>query len=255
MGSIKTVFITGASSGIGRACAEIFAKNNYSLILNARRKNILDEISHDLQKTYNIEILTLPFDVSNYTQVHEQIKNIPSKWRNIDVLVNNAGLALGKEPISEGNPDDWNKVIDTNIKGLMYVSREVIPMFTKNKSGHIINIGSIASKDVYPGGNVYCATKFAVDALTQSMRYELLQHNIKVTAIHPGRTQTEFSTVRFKGDKDKAKQPYAGFKPMGPCDVADAVYYIASLPKHVNVNEIIIVPSAQASSTCFNRVL
>ncbi|MGE9516040.1 MAG: SDR family NAD(P)-dependent oxidoreductase [Solitalea-like symbiont of Tyrophagus putrescentiae] len=255
MRSIKTVFITGASSGIGRACAEIFAKNNYSLILNARRKNILDEICHDLQKTYNTEILPLPFDVSNYTQVNEQIKNIPPQWRNIDVLVNNAGLALGKEPISEGDPKDWDKVIDTNIKGLMYVSREVIPILTEKKSGHIINIGSIASKDVYSGGNVYCATKFAVDALTQSMRYELLQYNIKVTAIHPGRTQTEFSTVRFKGDKNKAKEPYAGFRPMDPCDVAETIYYIASLPKHVNINELIIVPSAQASSTCFNRVL
>lgn len=242
-------FITGATAGIGRAAAELFAKNGYNLIITGRRKERLDEFSDHLKKNFKCEVLTLNFDVRNLKEVEAGISAIPSEWKKINVLVNNAGLAVGLNSIQEGVIDDWERMIDTNVKGLLYMTRNIAPIMIQNGYGHIVNIGSIAGKEVYANGNVYCATKHAVDALNKGMRIDLLPHNIKVTAVNPGMVDTEFSIVRFKGDEDRAKNVYKGFQPLKAEDIAETIYWVASRPAHVNINDIVIMPTVQANAT------
>ena len=244
----KIIFITGATSGIGKASAELFAKNNYDLIITGRRNEKLEELSNKLKNEYNIKVLVLNFDVRDKNAVKSVISSIPDKWKNIDVLLNNAGLAVGLDNIQEGKIENWETMIDTNIKGLLFVSHEIIPLMIKNKKGHIINIGSTAAKAIYEKGNVYCATKFAVDALSKTMRVDLLNQGIKVTQVSPGAAETEFSIVRFNGDKAKAKNVYNGFKPLTAKDIADSIYYVTTLPNHVCINELEITALAQANS-------
>ncbi|HRG51882.1 MAG TPA: SDR family oxidoreductase [Bacteroidia bacterium] len=246
-------FITGATAGIGKSTAEIFAKNGYNLIITGRRKDRLEAFSKLLKDTHKIDVLSLNFDVRNLKEVQEAVKSIPDNWKKINVLVNNAGLAVGLNSIQEGVTDDWDRMIDTNIKGLLYMTRTLVPLMTANGFGHIVNLGSIAGKEVYANGNVYCATKHAVDALSKSMRIDLLPHHIKVTAIHPGMVETEFSIVRFKGDEEKAKNVYKGVQPLTPDDIAETIYWTASRPSHVNINDVIIMPTIQASATTVLR--
>ncbi len=243
------VLITGATAGIGKATAFFFAKNGYNVIITGRRKEHLEKFSKELKVNYKIDVLSLNFDVSNLLEVEKAIKTLPDKWSKINVLVNNAGLAVGLNAIQEGIIDDWERMINTNIKGLLYITRTLTPIMIQNGYGHIINIGSIAGKEVYANGNVYCATKHAVDALNKAMRIDLLAHNIKVTAINPGMVETEFSIVRFKGNEEKAKNAYKGLKPLTPEDIAETIYWAASRPSHVNINEITIMPSVQANAT------
>ena len=242
-------FITGATAGIWRATAELFAKNGYNIIITGRRKERLEEFSAELKSTYKIEVLNLNFDVRNLKEVETAINSIPSEWKKINVLVNNAGLAVGLNPINEGIVDDWERMIDTNIKGLLYITRNISPIMIQNGFGHIINLGSIAGKEVYANGNVYCATKHAVDALNKGMRIDLLPHNIKVTAINPGMVETEFSIVRFKGDLERATNAYKGFQPLLAEDIAETIYWVASRPAHVNINDLVIMPTVQANAT------
>lgn len=249
----KIVFISGATSGFGKACAEKFAANGYDLILNGRRTDRLEKLQTDLETKYNVAALLLPFDVRNEKEVFESIKNIPADWQAIDVLINNAGLALGRDYFDEADVDDWNRMIDTNVKGLLYVAKAIVPFMIHRKHGHIINLGSIAGKQVYEKGNVYCASKFAVDALNQAMRIDLLRHNIKVTAINPGAAETEFSIVRFKGDEATAKKIYDGLVPLSAEDVADVIWYCASLPPHVCINDLSLTCLQQADTIYFNR--
>lgn len=245
----KIVMITGASSGIGKACAEAFAKKGSKLILAARRIDRLKEIKKILEKKFRIEILVLQLDVRKLKDVKAAIGSLPDSWTKIDILLNNAGLARGLHKIYEGNTIHWNEMIDTNVKGLVYVTRMVLPLMVERKSGHVINIGSTAGHEVYPMGNVYCATKFAVKSLTQSIRVDVLDKNIKVSSVDPGMVLTEFATVRFDGDKHRAKRVYDGVKPLSPKDVAEAVIFAATRPNNVNINEIILTPLCQASST------
>ena len=249
----KITLITGATSGIGRSCATIFAKNGHDIIITGRRIDRLEEVSKELISKYGINVLPLAFDIRNNNDVKNAISSLPDEWIKIEILINNAGLAVGLNTIHEGEIDDWERMIDTNVKGLLYISRAVLPLFVKNKKGHVINIGSIAGKEVYPFGNVYCATKHAVDAITKAMRTELVKDGVKVTQIAPGAIETEFSIVRFKGDKEKADGIYKGFKPLEPEDIADIVYYTTTLPSHVNINDLIVMPTAQASSTVFDK--
>lgn len=242
-------FITGATAGIGRATAELFAKNGYNIIITGRRTERLEEFSSYLKSTYKIDVLSLNFDVRHLAEVEKAISSIPEDWKKINVLVNNAGLAVGLNNIQEGVVDDWERMIDTNIKGLLYMTRNVAPIMIKNGYGHIVNIGSIAGKEVYANGNVYCATKHAVDALSKSMRIDLLPHQIKVTAINPGMVETEFSIVRFKGDDERAKNVYKGMQPLKAEDIAETIYWVASRPAHVNINDIVIMPTVQANAT------
>jgi 3-hydroxy acid dehydrogenase / malonic semialdehyde reductase len=241
--------ITGSTSGIGKATAELFAKNGYNIIITGRRKDRLEEFSQQLKSNYKVDVLSLNFDVRNVTEVEKAIISIPAQWKKINVLVNNAGLAVGLNSIQEGVIDDWERMIDTNVKGLLYVTRFLSPVMIENGFGHIINLGSIAGKEVYANGNVYCATKHAVDALNKGMRIELLPHNIKVTAINPGMVDTEFSIVRFKGDDQRAKNVYKGMQPLKSEDIAETIYWVASRPAHVNINDIIIMPTVQANAT------
>ncbi|HMU42674.1 MAG TPA: SDR family NAD(P)-dependent oxidoreductase [Ignavibacteriaceae bacterium] len=245
----KKVFITGASSGIGKSCAIAFAKEGADLILCARRIERLNQLKNELTNKYQISILPLQINVKNYSEVKAAINNIPNEWKSIDILVNNAGLARGFDKIYAANVDHWEEMIDTNVKGLLYVSREIIPLMVDLGSGHIINIGSTAGHEVYPSGNVYAATKFAVKALTQSIRLDVLDKNIRVSSVDPGMVETEFAEVRFSGDKIRAKKVYEGLEPLTPDDVAEAVLFCASRPRNVNINEIILTPLAQASST------
>ena len=245
---MKTAFITGTTSGIGKATAEIFAKNNYKVIITGRRTERLKQLSNKIKKQYKVEVLPLCFDVRNQKEVDKAIHSLSGAWKNIDVLVNNAGLADGFGTIQDGNISDWETMIDTNIKGLLYVSKAIFPLMIAENSGHIINIGSIAGKEVYAKGNVYCATKSAVDALTKAMRIDLLPYNIKVTGIHPGAVETEFSLVRYKGDAAKAKDVYKGFTPLIAEDIAETIWFVASRPAHVTINDIIIMPTAQANT-------
>jgi len=242
-------FITGATAGIGKATAELFAKNGYNIVITGRRKERLDELAAQLKSTFKVDVLTLNFDVRNNKEVEKAIQSLSGDWKKVDVLVNNAGLAVGLGTLQDGVLDDWERMIDTNIKGLLYITRHLAPIMISNGSGHIINIGSIAGKEVYANGNVYCATKHAVDALSKSMRIDMLPYNIKVTAINPGMVETEFSVVRFKGDEERAKKPYIGIKPLTPEDIAETIYWCASRPPHVNINDIIITPSVQANAT------
>ena len=259
----KIVFITGATSGFGEACAYKFAANGYDLILNGRRTNRLQLLADTLEKKYNIAVLQLPFDVQNEKAVVDSIKNMPLEWQAIDVLINNAGLALGRDYFEEADLSDWNTMIDTNIKGFLYVAKAVSqlmvarnassPLKGQGSAGHIINMGSVAGKEVYEKGNVYCATKFAVDAISQGMRIDLLRHNIKVTSINPGAADTEFSVVRFKGDTDTAKKIYDGLKPLTAEDIAEVIYYCTTLPAHVCINDLTITCTQQANAIFFNR--
>ncbi|MDM8173906.1 MAG: SDR family oxidoreductase [Pseudosphingobacterium sp.] len=250
---MKTVFITGASSGIGFACAEIFAREKYNLLLASRRVDRLHAMATDLQNKYGVQIHAIGLDVRDKNLVQKVWDELPENWKVIDVLINNAGLSQGLEPIQEGNTDDWDRMIDTNLKGLLYVTRAVAPAMQERKTGHIINIGSIAGKEVYPNGNVYCSTKHAVDALTKAMRIDLLPYNIKVTSVDPGAVETEFSVVRFKGDRERAKKVYEGFTPLSAEDVAEAIWFAASRPPHVNVNDLLLMPTAQATGTLFHK--
>jgi len=249
----KIVFITGATSGFGEACAYTFAANNYHLILNGRRFERLQTLQENLKEKFKTESYLLPFDVQAQEAVFRSINTLPDEWQNIDVLINNAGLALGRDLFDEGDLKDWDTMIDTNVKGLLYVSKAVVPLMIKNKRGHIINLGSVAGKEVYERGNVYCASKFAVDGITKAMRVDLLQHKIKVTAIHPGAAETEFALVRFKGEQEKAKKTYEGYQPLSAQDVADIIYYTASLPPHVCVNDLVVTSIYQANSIYFNK--
>lgn len=249
----KIIFITGATSGIGKAAAIKFVQNNCDLIITGRRNDRLLELQNQLTPKYNCKILSLNFDVCDKNAVENAINSLTPEWKKIDVLVNNAGLSVGLEPVHEGQYDDWERMIDTNIKGLLFVSRNILPLMIERKSGHVINIGSIAGKDTYPNGNVYCATKHAVDSLTKAMRMELVTHNIKVTQISPGAAETEFSIVRFKGNKQRADKVYEGFTPLSAEDIADAIFYVTTLPPHVNVDDMLLMPTAQANATIFDR--
>ena len=249
----KIVFITGATAGFGEACAHKFAANGYDVIINGRRKERLHTLANALEKKYNIAVFQLAFDVQDEKAVTEAFAQLPVEWKNIDVLVNNAGLAMGRDFFEEANTQDWNTMIDTNIKGLLYVGKAVAACMTERKKGHIINMGSVAGKQLYEKGNVYCATKYAVDAITQGMRIDLLRHGIKVTAINPGAAETEFSVVRFKGDEETAKKIYDGLKPLSADDVADVVYYCTTLPAHVCINDLTITCLQQANAVFFNR--
>jgi NADP-dependent 3-hydroxy acid dehydrogenase YdfG len=253
MNIAKTVFITGATSGFGEACARLFAQNGCRLILNGRRHERLKKLAAELAQQYNALSYLAPFDVQNQQAVFSAIGNLPEEWKRIDVLINNAGLALGRDLFDEASLDDWNTMIDTNVKGLLYVTKAVVPLMIQRQGGHIINIGSIAGKEVYERGNVYCATKHAVDALSQAMRIDLLPHNIKVTAIHPGAAETEFSLVRFKGAEGAAKSVYEGYQPLTAEDVASVVYYTTTLPPHVCINDLVLTCTQQATSAYFNK--
>ncbi len=249
----KIALITGATSGIGKATAEVLAKNGFDIIITGRREEKLLELEKLLQNEHKAEVLSLEFDVRNYTDVEKYLGNLPERWKNIDVLVNNAGLAVGLNSIQEGVVDDWERMIDTNIKGLLYVTRIVSPGMIERKSGHIINIGSIASREVYANGGVYCATKHAVKALSQGMRLDMVNYGIKVTLVSPGAVETEFSVVRFKGDQSRADKVYDGFVPLRAEDVADAIYYAVSAPDHVDVQDVLLMAKAQASATVFHK--
>jgi 3-hydroxy acid dehydrogenase/malonic semialdehyde reductase len=245
----KITFITGASSGIGKACAEVFAREKSNLILTARRTERLKTLADRLEKAYKIKVEYTGLDVRNYDQVEDVINSLDSNWKKVDILVNNAGLSRGLDKIHEGKREDWDEMIDTNIKGLVYVTRHVLPLMIKRKKGHIINIGSTAGHDVYPAGNVYAATKFAVKALSQATRLDVLDKGIKVSSVDPGMVETEFSIVRFRGDKQRAKKVYKGIKPLTPKDVAEAVLFCATRPENVNINQVVLTPLYQASST------
>jgi 3-hydroxy acid dehydrogenase/malonic semialdehyde reductase len=249
---MKKILITGATSGFGKATAERFAKEGHELIITGRREDRLQIIQKTLSETYGIKVHVLAFDVQNRNAVKQQLENNPL-LEGLDVLVNNAGLALGRDLFDEASIDDWDTMIDTNVKGLLYVTKAVLPVFIKNKRGHIINIGSTAGKEVYERGNVYCATKHAVEALSQSMRIDLVRHGIKVTAVHPGAADTEFSLVRFKGSKEKADAVYAGYKPLYAPDVAETIYYVTTLPEHVCLNSIVMTCTAQPNSFYLHR--
>jgi 3-hydroxy acid dehydrogenase/malonic semialdehyde reductase len=245
----KIALITGATSGIGEACAGLFAREGYHVILTGRRLDRLEKLAGSLNKKYNTEIAVCAFDVRDREQVIANLDNLPAKWKKVNVLINNAGLSQGLDPLQNGSYDDWDTMIDTNVKGLLYVSKLVSNWMIANGSGHIVNLGSIAGKEVYPNGNVYCATKFAVNALNEAMRIDLLPHGIKVTCVNPGATETEFAEVRFKGDKARAKKVYDGFEPMVADDIAEAIWFAVSRPAHVNINELTITPTAQATVT------
>jgi NADP-dependent 3-hydroxy acid dehydrogenase YdfG len=249
----KIAFITGATSGFGKACAVKFAMHGYDLVLNGRREDRLQELCDTLENKYNIAVMTLPFDVRDEAAVFSSIGSLPAEWKKIDVLVNNAGLALGRDFFEEADLNDWNIMVDTNIKGFMYVAKAVSQLMAFHQQGHIINMGSVAGKQVYEKGNVYCATKYAVDAMNQAMRIDLLRHNIKVTGIHPGAAETEFAVVRFKGDEHTAKSVYNGLEPLTAEDIADVIYYCTTLPAHVCINDLTITCTQQADAIYFHR--
>ncbi|SEC53626.1 NADP-dependent 3-hydroxy acid dehydrogenase YdfG [Tenacibaculum sp. MAR_2009_124] len=248
---IKTAFITGATSGIGKATAILFAKNSVNLVICGRRESKLKELKEELQQYAQIH--TLQFDVRNKEEVQKAIESLPEEFKSIDLLVNNAGNAHGLSPIQDGSVDDWDAMIDGNVKGLLYVTKAIMPGMIKNKKGFILNIGSIAAKEVYPNGNVYCASKYAVDALNKGMRIDLNKHNIRVCAIHPGFVETEFSEVRFKGDTERADNVYKGYKALQSEDIADIIYFVTTRPYHVNIEDLIVYPTAQASATIINK--
>ncbi len=245
--------ITGATSGIGKSTAIEFAKHGYDLVITGRRTERLEELKAVLTKEYSIKVLNLCFDVRDEKQVQAAIHSIPVDFKKIDVLVNNAGLAAGLSAIQDGKLAHWEQMIDTNIKGLLYVTKHVSKILIENKKGHIINVGSIAGKEVYANGNVYCATKHAVDALNKGMRIDLLPHGIKVSSVNPGMVETEFSIVRFDGDEERAKKVYENIQPLKPEDIAETIYWMASRPAHVNINDLIIMPTIQANSTTVLR--
>jgi len=245
--------VTGATAGFGEACARLFASHGDNLIITGRREERLQKLARELSESHNIKVVSLVFDVRVLDQVNEAISALEGEWKNIDILVNNAGLASGFDKIQEGNIDDWDKMIDTNVKGLLYVSKAIIPGMIKRKSGHVINIGSTASKEVYAKGNVYCASKHAVEAISKGMRIDLLGTGVKVTQVSPGAADTEFSEVRFHGDKNKAKDVYKGYKPMTGRDIAEMVSFVSNLPPHLNINDLVVTSLAQANSFYIER--
>ena len=249
----KIVLMTGATSGIGEACAEKFAAAGYNIIITGRRSDKLNELKKKLELSCNIKVLALVFDVQDRVAVNEKLTNLPKEWQKIDILINNAGLALGRDSFEDADLDDWDTMLNTNVHGLLYVSKAIVPYMIEQKSGHIINIGSIAGKEVYEKGNVYCASKFAVDAINKSMRIDLLKHHIKVTGIHPGAVETEFALVRFNGDEQKAAATYKGFTPLHAVDIAETIFYCAQLPKHVCINDLVITCTQQAGTYYFNK--
>lgn len=249
----KTVLVTGATAGFGKAIALRFAKEGHRIIAAGRRQERLDQLVKEIQDNYNTEAISLVFDVRSEAAVNEAIESLDTNWRSVDILVNNAGLASGLDPIQDGSTEDWDKMIDTNVKGLLYVSRAIIPIMTERQTGHIINIGSTAGKEVYPNGNVYCASKHAVDAISKGMRIDLLKHGIKVTQIAPGAAETEFSIVRFHGDVQRAKDAYIGYQPMTADDIAELVYYSTTLPQHLCINDLVVTSLAQANSYLIHR--
>lgn len=247
------ILITGATAGFGKATAIKFAAAGWNIIITGRRKERLESLEKNLKSTYNIEVLSLCFDVRNLEEVKAAINSLEEKWQAIDVLINNAGLAAGKGPIQEGLYDDWEQMIDTNVKGLLYMTREIAPLMIKRNQGHIINVASLAGWEAYGGGNVYCGTKHAVRAISRGARIDLVQHNIKVSVVSPGAADTEFSLVRFKWDKDKADSVYEGFQPLQAEDIANSIYFMATQPAHVNIEEIFILPTAQATSNVIHK--
>ena len=249
----KIVLITGASSGIGEACAIKFAASGYSLIITGRRVERLQQLKTNIQARYPVEILTLAFDVQDRKAVENAFASLSADWKQIDLLINNAGLAVGRDSFEDADMDDWETMLNTNVHGLLYVSKAVVPLMIAKKKGHIINMGSVAGKEVYEKGNVYCASKFAVDAINKAMRIDLLKHNIKVTGIHPGAVETEFALVRFKGDENKAAGTYAGIIPLTAGDIADTIFYCAQLPDHVCINDLVISCTQQAGTYYFNK--
>lgn len=253
MSKKRIALITGATSGIGEATAKLLADHSFKLILCGRRKDRLDGLKQLLQ--HKTEVTTLSFDVRNRQEVGDEINSLSEEWKDIEVLINNAGNAHGLAPIQSGNVDDWDAMIDINVKGLLYVSHKVLPVMVANNRGHIINLGSIAGKEAYPNGNVYCGSKFAVDAITKGMRIDLNAHGIKVTAIHPGLVETEFSLVRFKGDEERANSVYKGYQPLKPEDIADLILFSLTRPAHVVVADLVVFPVAQASSTIVKKDL
>ena len=249
----KIIFITGSNSGIGKACAYKFAKEGARLIISARRLNLIEEVASDLRKEFNVEVHTFKLDVKNRKDVIKAVQALPEEWKEIHILINNAGLARGFDKFYNDNPDDWDEMIDTNIKGLLYVTHAVLPGMIERKGGHIINIGSIAGHEAYPKGAVYCATKYAVNAITRSLRMDIIDKNILVSTIDAGMVETNFSNIRFHGDEEKAKNVYKGLTPLTGEDVADAVLYCASRPAHVNISEMTLLAARQASATIAYR--
>lgn len=249
----KTILITGATSGFGKAAALKFAADGWNIIITGRRNERLVELEQQLSNEFKIQVLSLCFDVRNLTEVQQAIHHLPEEWKNIDVLLNNAGLAAGRGPIQDGSYDDWEQMIDTNVKGLLYMTKEVAPLMISRNQGHIINIASLAGWESYGGGNVYCGTKHAVRAISRSARIDLLPHNIKVSVVSPGAADTEFSLVRFKWDKEKADAVYEGYQPLQAEDVANTIYFIATQPQHVNIEEIFMLPTAQATANIIHK--
>jgi 3-hydroxy acid dehydrogenase / malonic semialdehyde reductase len=255
MFSVKNfiVLVTGASSGIGLACARIFAQAEAKVILSARRSERLDTLSQELQKEFNTDVHILPMDVTQRPQVESQLNSLPEDWSKIDILINNAGLSRGLDKLYEGNIQDWEEMIDTNVKGLLYVTRSVVPGMVERGRGHVINLGSLAGHQTYPKGNVYCGTKVAVRAISEGLKQDLLGTPLRVTSVDPGLVETEFSKVRFRGDEERAQGVYQGLTPLTPEDVADTVFYCATRPPHVNINEVLMMPTDQSGSTLVYR--
>lgn len=247
----KVALITGASSGIGKATAQVFADYKFDVIICGRRKDRLEELADELQTKVNV--YSLVFDVRDKNAVAQAIDSLPNSWKNIDILVNNAGNAHGLAPIYEGDLDDWDAMIDINVKGLLYVTRAIVPQMVQRKTGHIVHIGSIAGIEAYPNGNVYCASKHAVDAINKSMRMDLHKHGIRVSAVNPGLVETEFSQVRFKGDSQRADQVYQGYQPLTANDIAETILFMVTRPSHVNIADLLILPTDQAASTMVNK--
>lgn len=249
----KIAIVTGATAGIGEATANLLARNGFNLIITGRRMERLNSLKEKIENETSARVLAIKFDIRSLTETEEAVKSIPADWKDIEVLVNNAGLAVGLNTIQEGVVDDWERMIDTNVKGLLYISRLISPIMVQRKSGHIINISSIAGKETYPFGNVYCATKHAVQSITKGMRLDLLKYGIKVSSISPGAVDTEFSIVRFKGDNVSAKKVYKGFTPLFAQDIAETILFVLTRPKHVNIDDILVMPTAQAFARDFNR--
>lgn len=249
----KIVVITGATSGIGEACAIKYAGAGYNLIITGRRDDRLQKLSAQLEQQFNIKVLPLVFDVQKKDEVEKHLGHLPAKWQQVDILINNAGLALGRDLFEEADMDDWETMLNTNVHGLLYISRAILPYMIRQGKGHIVNMGSVAGKEVYERGNAYCASKYAVDAIGKAMRIDLLRHHIRVTNINPGAVETEFSEVRFKGDKEKAVATYKGLKPLTGADIADTVFYCTQLPPHVCINDLVITCTQQAGTYYFNK--
>ncbi len=249
----KIILITGATAGFGEATARLFASNGWNLIITGRRQELLEELKNDIIKENEVKVFTLCFDIQDRAACEKAVASLPEDWKNIDVLLNNAGMASGLAPFHEGDVDDWELMIDTNVKGLLYLSRLIAPLMVSKRSGHIINLSSLAGKDAYYQGNIYCATKFAVEAITKSMRIDMLQYGIRVTSISPGAAETEFSLVRYKGDTERATKTYDGYQPLIAQDIAETVWFVVSRPAHVNISDVIITPTAQANPFYINK--